>query len=97
MAMCQELDIDPESVSDPSSPPSHPCFPVHCSLFTVRRPRPRPRLRPRLLECPVPASPYPLTPQDPVLFCLAADLGSKSTGEWEKAPFVSGWSAMPGE
>ncbi|GFZ49073.1 Defective in cullin neddylation protein 1 [Saitozyma sp. JCM 24511] len=47
MAMCQELEIDPES--------------------------------------------------DPVLFCLAADLGSKSTGEWEKAPFVSGWSAMPGE
>lgn len=33
---------------------------------------------------------------DPVLFCLAADLGSKTTGEWEKAPFVAGWMAMSG-
>jgi DCN1-like protein 1/2 len=32
-----------------------------------------------------------------VLFCLAADLGSKATGEWEKAPFVAGWMAMPGK
>jgi len=28
---------------------------------------------------------------DSVLFCLAADLGSKATGEWEKGPFVQGW------
>ncbi|KAK1926655.1 Cullin binding-domain-containing protein [Papiliotrema laurentii] len=33
---------------------------------------------------------------DVVLFCLAADLGSKTTGEWEKGPFVSGWAKMPG-
>ncbi|ORX33517.1 Cullin binding-domain-containing protein [Kockovaella imperatae] len=33
---------------------------------------------------------------DSVLFCLAADLGSKVTGEWEKGPWVSGWSSMPG-
>ncbi|KAL7423322.1 Scaffold-type E3 ligase [Cryptotrichosporon argae] len=33
---------------------------------------------------------------DSVLFCLAADLGSKTTGEWEKGPFVEGWKAMPG-
>lgn len=31
---------------------------------------------------------------DSVLFCLAADLGSKATGEWEKEPFVSGWMAI---
>lgn len=35
--------------------------------------------------------------QDSVLFCLATDLGSKATGEWEKEPFVQGWAAMPGE
>ncbi|WWD21940.1 hypothetical protein CI109_106428 [Kwoniella shandongensis] len=33
---------------------------------------------------------------DSVLFCLAADLGSKVTGEWEKAPFVSGIASYPG-
>ena len=32
-----------------------------------------------------------------MLFCLAADLGSKATGEWEKAEWVSGWAAMPGK
>jgi hypothetical protein len=65
---------------------------VHRSPSTALVPAPA-----CLSECPVPASPTPLTPQDPVLFCLAADLGSKTTGEWEKAPFVSGWSSMPGE
>jgi hypothetical protein len=35
--------------------------------------------------------------KDVELFCLAADLGSKATGEWEKGPFVAGWSAMPGK
>jgi DCN1-like protein 1/2 len=35
--------------------------------------------------------------QDSVLFCLATDLGSKATGEWEKEPFVQGWAAMPGK
>ncbi|KAK8846632.1 hypothetical protein IAR55_005719 [Kwoniella newhampshirensis] len=33
---------------------------------------------------------------DPVLFCLAADLGSKVTGEWEKGPFVAGIASYPG-
>ncbi|WWD08085.1 hypothetical protein V865_006195 [Kwoniella europaea PYCC6329] len=33
---------------------------------------------------------------DPVLFCLAADLGSKVTGEWEKEPFVKGIASYPG-
>ncbi|KIR60386.1 defective in Cullin neddylation protein 1 [Cryptococcus bacillisporus CA1873] len=33
---------------------------------------------------------------DAVLFCLAADLGSKATGEWEKAPFVAGIASYPG-
>ncbi|ODN96517.1 defective in Cullin neddylation protein 1 [Cryptococcus wingfieldii CBS 7118] len=33
---------------------------------------------------------------DSVLFCLAADLGSKVTGEWEKAPFVAGIQSYPG-
>lgn len=33
---------------------------------------------------------------DSVLFCLAHDLGSKVTGEWEKGSWVSGWAAMPG-
>ncbi|WVR04315.1 hypothetical protein IAU60_001315 [Kwoniella sp. DSM 27419] len=33
---------------------------------------------------------------DSVLFCLAADLGSQATGEWEKAPFVAGLAAYPG-
>lgn len=28
---------------------------------------------------------------DSVLFCLAADLGSKALGEFAKEPFVSGW------
>lgn len=28
---------------------------------------------------------------DIVLFCLAADLGSKAVGEFEKEPFVQGW------
>jgi DCN1-like protein 1/2 len=31
---------------------------------------------------------------DVVLFCLAADLGSKATGEWEKDPFVKGWLSI---
>ncbi|WVQ83956.1 hypothetical protein IAT38_006101 [Cryptococcus sp. DSM 104549] len=34
---------------------------------------------------------------DAVLFCLAADLGSQSTGEWEKKPFVDGIVAYPGK
>ncbi|OCF42073.1 hypothetical protein I317_04044 [Kwoniella heveanensis CBS 569] len=33
---------------------------------------------------------------DSVLFCLAADLGSKATGEWEKQPFVAGIASYPG-
>nr|XP_019008888.1 defective in Cullin neddylation protein 1 [Kwoniella pini CBS 10737]OCF47669.1 defective in Cullin neddylation protein 1 [Kwoniella pini CBS 10737] len=33
---------------------------------------------------------------DSVLFCLATDLGSKVTGEWEKEPFVSGIASYPG-
>ncbi|WRT65161.1 uncharacterized protein IL334_002104 [Kwoniella shivajii] len=33
---------------------------------------------------------------DSVLFCLAADLGSKVTGEWEKEPFVKGIASYPG-
>ncbi|OWZ78094.1 defective in Cullin neddylation protein 1 [Cryptococcus neoformans Bt85] len=33
---------------------------------------------------------------DAVLFCLAADLGSRATGEWEKAPFVTGIASYPG-
>ncbi|WVQ97699.1 hypothetical protein IAU59_004813 [Kwoniella sp. CBS 9459] len=33
---------------------------------------------------------------DSVLFCLAADLGSKVTGEWEKQPFVAGIASYPG-
>ncbi|WVN88785.1 defective in Cullin neddylation protein 1 [Cryptococcus depauperatus CBS 7841] len=33
---------------------------------------------------------------DPVLFCLAADLGSKATGEWAKEPFVTGIASYPG-
>ena len=35
--------------------------------------------------------------QDSVLFCLATDLGSKTTGEWEKGAWISGWAAMPGK
>lgn len=62
MELCQELDIEPESVS----------------LITLR------------LTASAHAS------QDPVLFCLAADLGSKATGEFEKQPFVQGWLKMPG-
>ncbi|TXT15898.1 hypothetical protein VHUM_00401 [Vanrija humicola] len=31
---------------------------------------------------------------DPVLFCLAADLGSKVTGEWEREPFIKGWISI---
>lgn len=31
---------------------------------------------------------------DAVLFCLAADLGSKALGEFAKEPFVSGWLAI---
>ncbi|RSH79120.1 Scaffold-type E3 ligase [Apiotrichum porosum] len=31
---------------------------------------------------------------DSVLFCLASDLGSKATGEWEKEPFVQGWLSI---
>ncbi|WWC87297.1 uncharacterized protein L201_002185 [Kwoniella dendrophila CBS 6074] len=33
---------------------------------------------------------------DSVLFCLAADLDSKVTGEWEKEPFVKGLASYPG-
>nr|XP_018265886.1 defective in Cullin neddylation protein 1 [Kwoniella dejecticola CBS 10117]OBR88044.1 defective in Cullin neddylation protein 1 [Kwoniella dejecticola CBS 10117] len=33
---------------------------------------------------------------DSVLFCLATDLGSKVTGEWEKEPFVKGIASYPG-
>ena len=29
--------------------------------------------------------------QDPILFCLAADLGSKVVGEWPKDGWVKGW------
>jgi len=31
------------------------------------------------------------------MFCLAADLGSKSTGQFEKGPFISGWLAISSE
>ncbi|KAK4685586.1 hypothetical protein P7C73_g4561, partial [Tremellales sp. Uapishka_1] len=31
---------------------------------------------------------------DSVLFCLATDLGSKAIGEWEREPWITGWTAM---
>jgi DCN1-like protein 1/2 len=31
------------------------------------------------------------------MFCLAYDCGSKVVGEFERAGFISGWAAMPGE
>ena len=32
--------------------------------------------------------------KDPILFCLAADLGSKTVGEWPKDGWVKGWRTI---
>jgi hypothetical protein len=40
---------------------------------------------------------YPAQRQDPVLFCLAADLDSKTVGEWAKDPWIKGWRAISPE